>query len=277
MVLVQSTPSGAAVFVNGQVRGVTPTTLTLNVGEHHIEVASGGVAQTLPVSVQRDTLTTKHIVLGEAPAKGDWKSRVSHQGQRVSIDGIARGVTPLIVSDIPPGAHTVVVEGSSGRFRQDVTVQAGVRSSVAVTMPAGGATGGWLTVKAPVEMQLYENGSLLGSSKSERIMLPAGRHIVEAVNPGLGYRSTNTVQIAPGDIANLNLELPLANLAINALPWAEVSIGGKPLGTTPLGSVSVPIGTHELIFTHPQLGERKVSITVTVNGPNRVSADMNQR
>ena len=52
-------------------------------------------------------------------------------------------------------------------------------------------------------------------------------------------------------------------MAVNALPWAEVSIDGERVGETPIGSVQVPIGTHEVVFRHPDLGERRTTATVT--------------
>ncbi len=60
-------------------------------------------------------------------------------------------------------------------------------------------------------------------------------------------------------------------------PWADVTIAGRPLGTTPLGNVQVPIGAQEVIFRHPQLGERRIVATITARGPNRVSLNMNQK
>ncbi|MBW8868455.1 MAG: PEGA domain-containing protein, partial [Acidobacteria bacterium] len=57
----------------------------------------------------------------------------------------------------------------------------------------------------------------------------------------------------------------------------EVTIDGKRFGPTPLGNVSLPIGSHEIVFTHPQLGERRQTAIVTLNGTNRVSVNLNQR
>ena len=104
-----------------------------------------------------------------------------------------------------------------------------------------------------------------------------GRHTIEVVNSALGYRSSHTVQISPGGTADLRVNAPSASVDVNAIPWADVTIGGRELGVTPLGSVPVPIGTHEIIYRHPQLGERRVNLTVTVKGPPRVSVNMAQK
>jgi len=36
-----------------------------------------------------------------------------------------------------------------------------------------------------------------------------------------------------------------------AIPWAMVSVDGVPKGTTPFPSLSLPAGSHRLVFKHP--------------------------
>ena len=61
---------------------------------------------------------------------------------------------------------------------------------------------------------------------------------------------------------------------INALPWAEVYIDGARVGDTPLANVMLPIGDHEIVFRHPQLGEKRQAARLTQREPLRVSVDM---
>jgi hypothetical protein len=56
-----------------------------------------------------------------------------------------------------------------------------------------------------------------------------------------------------------------------------VWIDGQQIGETPLSNVRVPIGSHELVFRHPELGEKPVRAVVTAGAPNRVSVDLRQR
>ncbi|PWT79784.1 MAG: hypothetical protein C5B57_13295 [Blastocatellia bacterium] len=60
------------------------------------------------------------------------------------------------------------------------------------------------------------------------------------------------------------------------MPWADVEIDGRPVGTTPLANISVAIGSHEIVWKHPQRGERRQTITVTARSPARVGIDFNQ-
>ena len=66
-------------------------------------------------------------------------------------------------------------------------------------------------------------------------------------------------------------------MSINAIPWAEVFIDGTRVGETPLGNLPQTLGPHEIVFRHPQLGERRVNAMVTLKETARISIDMRQR
>ena len=61
---------------------------------------------------------------------------------------------------------------------------------------------------------------------------------------------------------------------MNARPWAEVLLDGATVGETPLANLLIAIGSHELVFRHPQFAERRQTIVVTAKGPNRIAADL---
>jgi serine/threonine-protein kinase len=105
-------------------------------------------------------------------------------------------------------------------------------------------------------------------------MVAAGGHEIEVVNEALGFRATRTVQVPPGRVAPLRVELPRGSVSLNAVPWAEVWIDGERLGETPMANVAVPIGPHEVVFRNPQFGERRHVVTVTTGAPARVSVDL---
>jgi hypothetical protein len=146
-----------------------------------------------------------------------------------------------------------------------------------MTAPQGVPVSGWIAVAAPVDVQLYERDRLLGSSRSDRIMVAVGRHELDIVNEALGFRATRVVTVAPGQVSALKLEWPNGSMALNAQPWAEVWIDGERVGETPIGNVAVPIGPHEVLFRHPELGEQTVRTTVTLNSPTRLTVDMRKR
>ena len=41
-----------------------------------------------------------------------------------------------------------------------------------------------------------------------------------------------------------------------------------PIGETPIGNYSLPIGSHEVVLRHPELGERRQTVMVGVGAPD---------
>jgi hypothetical protein len=105
-------------------------------------------------------------------------------------------------------------------------------------------------------------------------MVSAGRHEIEIVNEAVGYRVTRTLQVTAGKVSAVKLEMPQGTLSINAQPWAEVWLDGERVGETPIGNLSVTIGSHSVLFRHPEFGERHSTALVTAKGPVRLSVDM---
>ena len=144
-----------------------------------------------------------------------------------------------------------------------------------ITMPGAGAfASGWLAISSAVPLQIMEKGALLGTTEMPRVLLPTGAHELELVNASLDYRVTRNVTISAGQTATFTVIPPRGTLSVNATPWAEVWIDGQRAGETPIGNYSIPIGTHELLFRHPELGEQRKTVTIGAQGPVRVGVDM---
>lgn len=273
---VISRPDGATVFVNGAVKGVTPLTVTLPVGTYTMELQNGTMKRSLPLVVEAGAVVRQYVDLAPSLAEGGRLEVTSEpSGAQVSVDGTPRGVTPLVIASIEPGQHRVTIAGQDGSVNRTVNVAAGTSASVVVTLggPAG-AAGGWITVAAPFELQVLENGQVIGSSTMDRLMLPAGKHDLELVSEAFEFRAQSSVQVPAGKTVAVPLVLPKGSLSINALPWADVWLDGQPMGTTPLGNLSVSVGNHEVIWRHPQLGERRQVVKVTGRAPVRAGMDL---
>jgi hypothetical protein len=126
-------------------------------------------------------------------------------------------------------------------------------------------------------VEIRENGRLIGTNEADRLMIAAGSHQLEFVIESLNYRVSKTVYVNAGKVSAVSLELPNGTMNVNAVPWAEVWLNGTRIGETPIGNLSVPIGAHELVFRHPQLGEKRHAVSVTAGAPVRVSIDMKSR
>ncbi len=275
--IVQSNPSGVQVFVDGVDRGMTPARLSVTPGSHILELRGRGVPRVIPLQVAAGAQVSQYLEFAETPTTGRLQVQSEPAGAKVTVDGTPRGVAPLTIADLAPGDHEVILQSDLATTRHVVSIQAGAMASLVAPMGAsatGGPVSGWLTIKAPFALEIRENGRLLGTTETDRIMMAAGRHDIELVNETLAYRSERTVQVPPGKVATVNLDLPNGAVNLNAAPWAEVWIDGQRVGETPIGNLAVPIGPHEVVFRHPQFGEKRHAISVTLGGPVRLSVDM---
>ena len=274
---IGTNPDNVPVLIDGTERGMTPLTVTLSAGAHVIELVNGTDRRKVPVTMKAGAHVSHFIELPKvAEGIGDLQVRTDPSKATVRVDGKVYGRTPVTVKGLTAGLHKVVLENESGSFSDDVLIEPGATASLVVPMskPQGGTTSGWIAITAPADLQVFESGRLVGSSRTDRIMVAVGRHELEFVNETLGYRAVRTVDVAPGLVAVVKPDWPKGSMAVNALPWAEVSIDGERAGETPIGSVAVPIGTHEIVFRHPDLGERRTTATVTTGAATRVSMDM---
>jgi PEGA domain len=274
---LQTNPPGLAVFIDGVAQGNTPVRVSLNEGAHTAEIRGRGVPRVIPFTLPAGGEVSQMLEAAETPSSGSLLAQSAPPGARVSVDGVDYGVAPVSVPNLPPGDHEVVFQAEGGApVKQRILIQAGVTSSVLapVSTATAGPVSGWLTVKSPVAIEIRENGRLIGTTEADRIMMAAGKHDIELVNDTLGYRATRSVQVPPGKVAPLSLEMPMGVINVNASPWAEVWIDGRRAGETPMANLPIAIGPHEVVFRHPQLGEKRQAVSVTLKAPVRLSIDM---
>ena len=277
--VMTSNPDGVAVFVDNEPKGMTPLTLTLSAGEHVVELRGPGEPRTIPVTITAGTQATQYIELPKTIAKtGQLQIRTEPSGARVTVDGIPRGTTPITVVELTPGQHAVVLESDLASVKESVIIESGLTASLIVPMSAtsnaNAPVSGWIAVSAPLDVQIFEDGRPIGTNLSDRIMVSAGHHEIEVVNEAVGLRVIRTVQVTAGRVANVKLEIPKGTISVNAQPWADVWIDGERIGETPIGNLSLAIGTHSVLFRHPELGEQHHTALVTMKGPTRLSVDM---
>jgi PEGA domain len=277
---VGTSPAGISVFVDGTAHGVTPLGVELPPGEHVIELRTATERRRIPVTLTAGGQVSQYFEFARpAQTSGELLVRTDPLGASVTVDGKYVGRSPVSVPDLAAGTHTVVLQHDIGTLTERVLIEDGRTASLVVSM--GGtqksAAAGWIRLDVPAEVQVYENGRRIGASDLERIMLPVGRHDLEFVNNALGFRVQRAVQVSAGQVSSVRLEWPRGSMAVNAIPWAEVLVDGNRVGETPIGSIAVPIGTHEVVFRHPDLGERRMTVTVTTGDPVKVGVDLRSK
>jgi len=275
-VVIESRPPAASVSVDGRARGVTPAKLSLPAGTYVFTIQFGEARREITRKVEPGAQIYEYLDLPQPVKTGQLSVTTNPPGARVIVDGVARGISPIELTGLTAGTHRVTLEGGRTSVNQQVTIQAGATSTLVVPLASGKGDFGYLSVTSAVPVEVFQDGNLLGSSESARIMMLAGRHTLDLANDSLGFRTARPVTIAPGALSRLSVELPSGTLSVNAVPWAEVWMDGQRIGETPIANLTVRIGPHELVFRHPQLGERRRSVTVTLKAPARVGVDLRQ-
>jgi hypothetical protein len=133
-----------------------------------------------------------------------------------------------------------------------------------------------VSVEAPFQIEVYENGRFVGMNGQQGVPLSAGSHQIELVNESLGYRTVQTVTVTSGRMTQVGAALPTGKLHLNATPWAEVFIDDGRVGETPLANIEVPIGPHTIVFRHPELGEQTRKLVVTAQSSTRIGVNLSK-
>jgi hypothetical protein len=194
----------------------------------------------------------------------------------VLVDGYQPGVTATGTLE---GGHRAIQPVAQGLPMTPGAVLAISRPAGAAGDPSSGAatavarTGG-VRVVSPIALDIIEGERVLGSSANGPVFASPGVHELELINNALGYRTRQSVRVVAGRVIALQIEPPSGSVSINAQPWAQVWIDGQAVGDTPLANLTVPPGEHEVLFRHPQLGERRQKTIVRVGALTRVSATM---
>jgi hypothetical protein len=281
-------PEGLDVSLAGRLLGKTPLTATLTPGSYDVQVGEASTGKKIAVTVEAGGTLVHQIdfsrsVPALAAATGGLRILTDPARLPVTVDGVPRGVSPISLDDMQPGNHQIAVRTTSGIVRRTAPVQPREIASlliVASSAPpaeAGTVSAGWVTVSSPVILEMREAGKLIGNTETSRLLLPTGQHDIDFENKTLGFSTRRSVRVTAGKTTATNIDLPNGLVSVNALPWAEVWIDGERIGETPIGNLSRQIGSHEVLFRHPQLGERRETVIIAAGKPARIGVDLRKK
>jgi hypothetical protein len=278
--LVETVPPGARVSIDGTPRGEAPLRIDLSPGTRRVAVESPTGRREAEVQLRAGATVERFYdftAVAASQTTGSLEVQTQPPGARVVVAGEPRGTTPVTVQNLAPGLHDVLISAGGRSVTQRVNIAAGRVASLLVPLAADQpAPFGSLTATSALPFRIEEGGRVIGSTDGGRPQLSGGRHDLEFVNDEYGLRLARTVNITPGRDTAVALAVPPGQVSVNATPWAEVFADGQRLGETPIGNVSLPVGSHELVFRHPQLGERRQTIRVRAGVPTRVAVDLSR-
>jgi hypothetical protein len=133
--VIQSRPLAARVSIDGDDRGVTPLSASLGAGAHIVEVRVGRAEpRVIPVEIKQGVQNSLYVELQSVATVGGVDVRSDPARARVTIDGRYRGDTPLVLRDLAPGDHEVLLESGKQKVKQTVHVEPGITSQLVVPL-----------------------------------------------------------------------------------------------------------------------------------------------
>lgn len=274
-VLVHSRPEGASVTLNGSNAGVTPLLLPeVAVGVYRIGIALDGYKPQkvdLTVAGSRPQRINAELISSSASL-----NVTSEPGEAyVSVNGIARGKTPISVDQIPEGLSTVDVT-ADGYFpySKELQLVAGERFTLHAPLQAKPANLSIVTI--PDGARVYFENEYRGDSPVSIKDLKAGTYRVRVEKDAYETMARDVTLANDQTLTEeFRMAVNVGNLMVATSP-ADVTIiiGGKEIGKTiakkeetdqiseQLRITSIPIGTHEVKFSRKGYAEATQTVEI---------------
>lgn len=235
LILVTSEPAGAEVRNQGMTLGTTPlfvSSLTTD-EDYTFELSRGGYR---PAKVAAHPSGRRPLVVHEKLMidSGALELVTEPAGAEVVVNGVARGVTPVIVENVAKGNATISfrLNGYRSETRQVVVSPDGKSQTVSVKMVGLPAT--LKVVSTPEGARVFVDDNYQGKTPTSAPQLVAGEHKVRVELDGHAMQErTVIVQNGGESTESFTMESVLGRLEIVTIPaGAKVTVDGKAVGTT---------------------------------------------
>lgn len=287
-IYVQSQPSGAQVYFNGDYRGLAPLTIRdVWPGTYTIGAEMDGYHKySTPVTVASGSQSTVYCTLSPLDTFGSLYVVSTPSGASIYLDTIYEGRTPMTITHLAAGKHSLELD-LTGYYdwRSTVSVPSGGTNTVSATMqPMPSSTVGWVYVSSsPGGAEVTLDGRAVGQTPAAGSLklnnIAAGSHTVSLSLAGYAPY-TEPVSVSPNTVSEVNAILqPSAPakttgaLSVSSEPaGAQVLLDDAFVGITPLTLDSVTTGTHSVIIRMNGYQDYTTSTPVNAGATSTVSA-----
>ncbi|MFA5237597.1 MAG: PEGA domain-containing protein [Methanoregula sp.] len=280
-IYTQSSPSGAAIYLNGNFQGYAPLTIqSLTQGSYSLKATlSGYTPDTALVNVYAGQTATYYPVLSQSPQPhqtGTVYVTSNPDYASVYADGTYYGKTPLTVS-LYPGSHQIVLKLSGyNDYSTTVGVTAGQSQNLPVMMST--AIYGSFTLTSVPGAKVYMDSALLGTTNSAGIFqqsgITSGNHLFKVTASGYNdwmntiYIKANSVTSIPATLSPKGVSpTPVqqtGGIAIASSPTnAETYVDNLFRGYTPVTVTDLSPGDHVIRLSETGYVDYTTTTTVT--------------
>ncbi len=278
-ILVTSTPTGAAVWLDGEETGeVTDCTLTnVPAGDHVVTVKLDGYADaSMPVTVA--TGETAEVDLELTTLTGSLAVTSTPEGAAILIDGASTSVTTNATLDgIAVGTHTVTLK-KDGYADTTADVTVAYNETAALHLDLVEARGSIAVASTPTGAAIWLDGIDTGMTTNAILEnVAAGEHTVTVKKAGYADASA-TVAVADDEIATVSFTLtaPAGSIVVTSAPdGARIVLDGAETGeTTNATLTNVPVGTHTVRVSLDGYLDAEETVTVAAGATASVHFDL---
>jgi len=214
---VSSSPSGAAVYVDGSYRGVTSTSVgNLVPGSHSVRLTLAGYQDwngAVSISAGTTTYLNPTLTVDQQPTYATVSITSNPPGANVYSNGVYIGQTsagsPLVFTQVNPGTYSLLITKSGYQdYSGTQTVVAGQNYNIAVTLNPvqNPTTGGISVISAPSQAEVYLNNAFRGLTPITLDSLTPGSYTVLVKLSG--YQDWQaTQQVTAGQTAQISATL----------------------------------------------------------------------
>jgi hypothetical protein len=281
-IYAQSSPAGAAIYMNGNFQGYSPITIpNLAPGSYSMKASlSGYTPDTRLITVYAGQTATYYPTLQPSPpaprSTGTVTVTSSPDHALIYVDGNYQGKAPMTVT-LYPGSHAfrLTLPGYSD-YSATVYVNANTNQNLnAIMTPAVYGTVSITSLPgASVFMDSNAQGTIPPSGVLTLYNVPNGNHIFKIT--ASGYNEwMNTVYVQPNVVNPINA--PLTPVGPNPTPvpatggfnivstptGAEVYIDNLFKGYTPATLNGIPAGSHQVLLKYTDYVDYTTTASVT--------------
>ena len=292
-IYAESSPTGAAIYLNGNFQGYAPLTIpNLPPSTYSLKASLSGYSpNTQMITVYSGQTATYYPVLQQSPpsphSTGTVTVTSSPDHALVYVDGTYQGKSPLTVT-LYPGSHTFRLS-LDGYNDYTTTVYVSGNSNQNLNAVLSPAIFGTVSITSLPGASVFMDSNAQGTIPNQGVMtissVTSGNHLFKVTAPG--YNDwMNTIYIVPNAITPINAALTPVGTNPTPVPatggfnivstpsGAEVYVDNLFKGYTPAVLTGIPAGQHTVLLKYTGYIDYTTTASVTAGQTTPLAISM---